>query len=117
MYSAVAAGTANYYIKTGAPSHFVNEVDALHDYIPFETPRAITTAESGTIRTYGTGTLKFATVVDGKEVTGEFQSVYYIPDIHTRLISVGKLFSKRLLSNSSDISFSPILHALRLNSG
>jgi transposase InsO family protein len=93
-YAAVADGTAKYYIDTGASCHFINEVDALHDYVPFEVPRSITTAESGTIRAYGTGTLKFATVTDGKEVTGEFHRVYYIPDIHTRLISVGKLYSQ-----------------------
>jgi hypothetical protein len=31
--------------------------------------------------------LKFATLTDGKEVRGELQHVYYIPDIRHRLIS------------------------------
>ena len=92
-YSAVADDTARYYIDTGAPDHFINEVYVLHDYIPFEFPREITTAEGGTMSSYGTGTFRFATVMNDKKVTGEFQRVYYIPGIHTRLISVGKFFS------------------------
>ena len=56
-YTAVADGTARYYIDTGTPRHFIDELDALHDYIPIKVPRTITTAESSTIRAYGTGTL------------------------------------------------------------
>jgi hypothetical protein len=92
--SAIAEGTVRYYIDTEASSHFINEVDALHDYIPFEVPQAITTAKHGMIHAYSAGTLKFTTVTNGKEVTGEFHSIYYIPNIHTHLISISKLFSQ-----------------------
>ena len=49
-YSANTDGKAQYYLDTGASSHFIEEIGALHDYIPFEVPRSITTAESGTIQ-------------------------------------------------------------------
>ena len=75
-------------------STLTREMEALHDYVPFEVPWTITTAENGTIRAYGTGTLRFTASTDGKEVTGELHSVYSIPDIHTRLVSVGKLYSQ-----------------------
>ena len=93
-YSATTDGRAQYYIDTGASSHFIKEIAALHDYIPFEVPRTITTAENGTIQAFGSGTLKFATNSDGKEMKGEFHNVYYIPEIRHRLISVGKLFTQ-----------------------
>lgn len=93
-YSTNADGRAQYYLDTGASSHFIEELGALHSYIPFEVPRSITTAESGTIQALGSGTLKFATYVNGKETTSELQNVYYVPNIHHRLISVGKLFAQ-----------------------
>jgi len=32
-------------------------------------------------------------MVDGKQTKGELKDVYYLPDIHTRLLSYGKLES------------------------
>jgi hypothetical protein len=93
-YSVTTDGRARYYIDTGVSSHFIEEIDALHDYIPFEVPRTITTAENGTIHAFGSGTLKFATQCNGKETKGELHNVYYILEIRHRLISVGKLFSQ-----------------------
>ena len=93
-YSVNMDGEAQYHIDTGASSHFINEVEALHNYTPFEVPRAINTAKNRTIQAFGSGTLQFATCIDSKEVRGEFHNVYYIPDIRHRLISVGKLFSQ-----------------------
>jgi hypothetical protein len=93
-YSATTDGRARYYIDTGVSSHFIEEIDALHDYIPFEVPRTITTAENGTIHAFGSGTLKFATQCNGKETKGELHNVYYILEIRHRFISVGKLFSQ-----------------------
>ena len=48
-YSMNTNGKAQYYLDTFTSSHFIEEVDALHSYTPFEVPRSITTAESGTI--------------------------------------------------------------------
>jgi len=93
-YSATTDGRARYYIDTGVSSHLIKEIDALHDYIPFEVPRMITTAENGTIHAFGSGTLKFATQCNGKETKGELHNVYYILEIRHRFISVGKLFSQ-----------------------
>ena len=33
-------------------------------------------------------------MVDGKQTKGELKDVYYLPDIRTRLISYGKLYSQ-----------------------
>ena len=93
-YSMNTDGRAQYYLNTGASSHFIEELGALHSYIPFEVPQSITTAKSGTIRALGSGTLKFATYINGKEMTSELQNVYYIPNIHHWLISIGKLFAQ-----------------------
>jgi len=60
-----------------------------------EVPRAISTAEDGSglehFRSVGHRTYIY---VDGKEMRGKLQSVYYIPDIRHRLIFVDKLFSQ-----------------------
>jgi len=84
---------AQYYVDSGTTGHYTNERDALHDYVPFEVNRAITTA-NGTTPAFGLGTLKFTTVVDGKQTKGELKDVYYLPDIRTRLISYGELYSQ-----------------------
>src|SRR5258706_14293527 len=91
-YSMNANGKAQYYLDTGASSHFIEEIGALHSYTPFEVPRSITTAEGGTIQAFGSGTLKFATYINGKETNGELQNVYYVPNIHHQVIPVGMLF-------------------------
>ena len=98
-------GRAQYYIDTGASSHFIEEVDALHDYTPFEVPRMVTTPENSTIQAFGSGTLKFATHSNGKEVRGELQIAYYIPELHHQLISVGMLFSQGWEPRLSHIGF------------
>jgi hypothetical protein len=49
-YAANSDGAAPYYIDTGASSHFINEIEALHDYVPFEVPKAISTADNGTLK-------------------------------------------------------------------
>ena len=41
-YSASTDGRPQYYIDTGTSCHFIEEIGALHDYVPFEVPRAIT---------------------------------------------------------------------------
>jgi hypothetical protein len=67
----------------------------LHDYVPFEVPRVINTTEDGEIQALGSGTLRFAAAgSNGQEVFGELPDVYYLPDIRTRLISVGQLFDQ-----------------------
>ena len=106
-HSAGTADTAQYYVDSGATGHFINELNALHDYTPFEVPRTIRTAESGHIQAVGSGTLKFTATVNGKKMIGELKNVYYLPGIHTRLISIGKLFSQgwdpRLSKNGFNI--------------
>ena len=46
-------------------------------------------------------------MVNGKKMIGELKNVYYLPSIHTRLISISKLFSQgwdpRLSKNGFNI--------------
>ena len=83
-----------YYIDSGATGHYIDNIYALHDYTPFEAPRIIRTAADHQVEALGSGTLKFTANVYGKETSGELSNVYYIPDIGSRLISIGKLFSQ-----------------------
>ena len=71
----------------------MNEVDELHNYVPFERPQNIITPE-GTIKAYGSGTLKFMATQNNKEIIGELRDVYYVPDSRMRLISFGRLLSQ-----------------------
>ena len=72
-------GTERYYVDSGATGHFINEVDALHDYIPFVTSHSIKTAEDGYIHALGSGTLKLTTTTNGKETKGECKtSIIYL---------------------------------------
>ena len=80
-YSASRDGRAEHYIDTGAFSHFIEEMASLYDDVPFEVPRSITTAEDSTIKAFDSGTLKFATYTEGKEMKGELHNAYYIPDV------------------------------------
>jgi len=43
---------------------------------------------------FRTGTLQFASQIDGNEVKGELRNVCYIPDIRHRPISVSKFFAQ-----------------------
>ena len=81
-YTANSDEAACYYIDTGTSSHFINKIEALHDYVPFEVPKAISTAENGTIQAYRSGTLQFTSYISGRQVKGKLTNVYYIPEIH-----------------------------------
>jgi len=85
-----------YYVDSGASSHYINQLAALHDYMPFKASRSIRTAEAGSIHALGLGTLKFTTVINDKQVSAELKDVYYVPSLHTRLISIRKLFAQGL---------------------
>ena len=93
-FTARAGKYMPYYIDSGATSHYVNEVDSLHDYVEFDVPKSIKTAEADNIYAVGSGTLRFTAKIDGIDRDGELKDVYFIPDIQTRLISLGKLFSQ-----------------------
>jgi hypothetical protein len=43
-----AMNTSQYHIDRSATRHFIGEVEALHDYVPFETPCDVTTADGTT---------------------------------------------------------------------
>jgi len=113
-YAANTDGKTCHYICIGASSHFVNEIEALHDYIPFEAPTS--TAEDETMQGFRTGTLQFTSQIDGNEVKGELKNVYYTPDSRHRLISVSKFFAQgrepQLSHNGPSVV--PSLHLLSI---
>jgi len=51
-------------------------------------------AEDRILHALGKGSLKFTTIIDGKEVKGSIKDIYYIPARCTCLISIGKLFAQ-----------------------
>lgn len=85
---------ALYYIDSGATGHYIDNINALHNYAPFETPCTIKTASNCHIQALGAGTLKFITMNNGREIRGKLDNIYYISDTGARLISIGKLFSQ-----------------------
>ena len=65
-----------------------------NDYVEFDVPKSIKTAEADNIYAVGSGTLRFTAKINGIDRDGELKDMYFIPDIQTRLISLGKLFSQ-----------------------
>ena len=93
-YHSIEETAEQYFIDSGATGHYIDDVHALHDYVPFKVPRIIRTAAGNQVEALGSGNLKFTANVYGRETVGELNDVYYIPDIGSRLISIGKLFSQ-----------------------
>jgi hypothetical protein len=93
-YHTANEGGEVYRIDSGATGHHIDKINALHGYISFEVPCIIRTAANHQVHALGSGTLKFTSTVYGKETTGELENVYYIPEIGSRLISIGKPFSQ-----------------------
>jgi hypothetical protein len=54
----------------------------------------ILTADSGKIYAYGTRSLHVASFANGLEWEEDLQDVYYAPEVHVRLVSLGKLESQ-----------------------
>jgi len=94
-----------YYIDSGATSHYINNVDILHDFTNFNKPHEIKTTEARCLWAIGSGTLKFTAVADGLQMEGELHDIYYIPDIETWLISLGDLFSQGWKPNLTQTAY------------
>ena len=80
-----------YYVDSGASDHPIPSRGELHAYRRFEKPVEISAADGGRVYAYGSGTLRVATSTSGLECEVDLQDVYYVPNVHARLVSLGKL--------------------------
>jgi transposase InsO family protein len=102
LYTAMSYGalladeelTDTFYIDSGASDHLIPSKNDLHAYREFERPVEISAADSGKIYAYGTGSLRVASFANGLEREEDLQDVYYAPEVHARLVSLGELESQ-----------------------
>jgi transposase InsO family protein len=80
-----------YYLDSGASSHYIPERDELINYKPFPMPISITVANSERVEAFGSGTLRAGSRYNDQDVFIELRDVYWVPNLHTRLLSIGKL--------------------------
>ena len=80
-----------FYLDSGASNHVIPSRDNLHAYQKFAKPVETSAADGKKIYAYGSGTLRVATSANslGREVG--IQDVYYAPEVHARLVSLGRL--------------------------
>ena len=83
-----------FYIDPGASAHLVPSQSGLRSYVEFSSPLEIPAANNGKILTYGSGTARVSASVDGVEREADLEEVFYVPDVHVRLLSLGKLESQ-----------------------
>src|SRR5258706_11347605 len=86
--------TNTFYIDSGASAHLVPTKCGLRNYVKFDSPVEIAVANNGKILAYGSGTARMAVSVGGVEREADLEDMYYIPDVHVRLLSMGKLESQ-----------------------
>lgn len=80
-----------YYLDSGASGHYIPEKDDLHDYRPLSPPVKIVVANKESVLALGAGTLRAASRVNNSDIFIELRDVYWVPDLGTRLLSIGKL--------------------------
>ena len=74
------------------PSHSLSS----HSTYLSVTPIMIPAADSGMVYAYDSGNLQAASLVSGRECEADLQVVYYTPEIHVQLVSIGRLLSQGL---------------------
>jgi len=80
-----------FYIDSGASYHLIPSQGGLHAYQKFAMPIEISAANGNKIYAYSSGDLRVATLANGLESEAVLQDVFYAPEVHARLISLGKL--------------------------
>src|SRR5258706_2731339 len=85
--------TDTFYINSGASAHLVPMKCGLHNYVEFDSPVEIAAANNRKILAYGSGTARMAVSVGGVEREADLEDMYYVPAVHVRLLSMGKLES------------------------
>jgi hypothetical protein len=96
-YSAILTNkelTDTFYIDSGASNYLIPSKNDLHAYREFEQPVEISAADSAKIYAYGTGSLCVASFSNGLEWEEDLQDIYYTPEVHVCLVSLGKLESQ-----------------------
>jgi len=80
-----------FYVDSGGSDHLIPSRDNLHAYQKFAKPVKISAANGRTIYAYGSGTLGIATSANSLGREADIQDVYYGPEAHGQLVSLGKL--------------------------
>ena len=83
--------TARYYVNSVASKHITPTRVYLRSYREFKKLVEILVANNRQILAYGSGRLRVATLVNGQEREVNLEDVYYTPQIHIRLLLMGKL--------------------------
>jgi hypothetical protein len=83
--------TDAFYVDSGASAHFILSKTDLCGYVKFGKPLEIAAVNNGKIQAYGSGTLRVMTSVKGVDRKVDLEDVYYVPGVHVRLLSLGKL--------------------------
>jgi hypothetical protein len=83
--------TNAFYIYLGVSTHFILSKTDLHGYVKFSKPLEIMAVNNSKIQAYGLGTLRVMMSVEGVDREVDLEDVYYVPGVHVRLLSMGKL--------------------------
>ena len=89
--SATKGLTDRFYVDSGASDHIVPSRSDLCSYREFEQPLEIVAAGGGKIYAYRTGYLRVASSASGIEREVDLEDIFFVPGIHVRLLSLGKL--------------------------
>ena len=99
--------TEVFYVDSGASAHLVPSVYGLRNYTEFASPLEIAAANNGKIYAYGLGTVRVVSRVDGVDHEAVLEDVYFVPEVHVWLLSLGKLesqgWSVRLANGSMEL--------------
>ena len=79
------------YVDSGALDHLIPLRDTLHAYPKFAKPVVISAANGGKVYAYGSGTLCAAMSANSLGQEADIQDVYYAPEVHVQLVSLGKV--------------------------
>ena len=82
---------AKYYVDSGASKHLIPSKVYLRLYREFGKLVEISVANNRQILAYSSGHLQVATLINGQEHEVDLEDVYYTPQVHVRLLSMGKL--------------------------
>jgi len=83
--------TAKYYVNSGASKHLIPSKVYLRLYREFGKPVEISVANDRQILAYGSGHLWVVTLINSQECKVDLEDMYYAPQVHIRLLSMGKL--------------------------
>ena len=91
--------TRRCYIDTAASGNFVLNIEDLHDFKTFSTPKSFTVANGNKILSQGMGTVKIKVSENGAQYIINVPHVQWAPDIHSHLFSPRQLIKDGFMVN------------------